>query len=47
LILATLLGSPHVLDCDSTILGPAIALTVAANGARPKRAPNRSSVPPE
>jgi alpha-1,2-mannosyltransferase len=31
LIVATLLGSPHVLDYDLTILGPAIAFIVAAS----------------
>jgi alpha-1,2-mannosyltransferase len=33
LVVATLLGSPHVLDYDLTILGPAIAFTVAASHA--------------
>jgi len=33
LIVATLLGSPHVLDYDLTILGPAIAFIVAASHA--------------
>jgi alpha-1,2-mannosyltransferase len=34
LIIATLLGSPHVLDYDLTIFGPAIAFLVAAGGFR-------------
>jgi len=31
LIVATLLGSPHVLDYDLTILGPAMAFIIASS----------------